>query len=222
LNVILGHITGSGGINVAQPTVSESDSVDNNQFPLHFSTVSGAVAEVEKILASFRGDIDAIIEKWLPRKLDDKSFAFLCGKPRYTYDHQSATKGIIEPMYNILDRGGKRWRPALLLLIAEALGGKKADVIDFVVICELVHNGSLVVDDIEDGSQLRRGLPCLHRIYTLDVAINAGQAMYYFPLIVLREKRHKLPDSVLLTAYEYYSQENDQSACRTRSRYLVA
>ena len=70
--------------------------------------------------------------------------------------------------------GGKRWRPTLLILTAEALGGKLADIIDFVAICELVHNGSLVVDDIEDGSQLRRGKPCLHRIYTLDVAVNAG------------------------------------------------
>lgn len=38
-------------------------------------------------------------------------------------------------------KGGKRWRPVLLLLTAEALGKKPADVIDLVAICEIVHNG---------------------------------------------------------------------------------
>lgn len=46
--------------------------------------------------------------------------------------------------------GGKRWRSTLLILIAEALGKSMEDVIDFVAITEVVHNGSLIIDDIED------------------------------------------------------------------------
>ena len=52
-------------------------------------------------------------------------------------------------------KGGKRWRSTLLLLIAEALGKSLEEVIDFVVITEVVHNGSLVIDDIEDDSEYR-------------------------------------------------------------------
>jgi geranylgeranyl pyrophosphate synthase len=63
--------------------------------------------------------------------------------------------------------------------------------------------------DIEDGSQLRRGQPCLHRVYPLDVAVNAGNAMYFLPLVVLRKKREQgvLSNAVLVKAYEIYSQE---------------
>lgn len=46
--------------------------------------------------------------------------------------------------------GGKRWRSTLLLLVAEAYGKSAEDVVDFVVITEIIHNGSLIVDDIED------------------------------------------------------------------------
>ncbi len=53
-------------------------------------------------------------------------------------------------MENYFLQGGKRWRAALFLMIAEALGKKVEDVLDFVIITEIVHNGTLVIDDIED------------------------------------------------------------------------
>lgn len=53
--------------------------------------------------------------------------------------------------------GGKRVRPTITLLVCEAAGGEPADAVDFAVGIELVHNASLVVDDIIDESELRRG-----------------------------------------------------------------
>jgi len=55
--------------------------------------------------------------------------------------------------------GGKRVRPTLTLLVCEAMGGDPEDALDFGVGIELVHNASLVVDDIIDRSELRRGEP---------------------------------------------------------------
>ncbi|MGB9987122.1 polyprenyl synthetase family protein [Salarchaeum japonicum] len=55
--------------------------------------------------------------------------------------------------------GGKRVRPTLTILVCEAMGGDPADALDFAVGIELVHNASLVVDDIIDRSELRRGEP---------------------------------------------------------------
>jgi geranylgeranyl pyrophosphate synthase len=72
--------------------------------------------------------------------------------------------------------GGKRWRSTLLLLIAEALGHTAQEVLDFVVITEIVHNGTLIIDDIEDNSDFRRGKPCLHKMVGVDVAVNAGNS----------------------------------------------
>ena len=55
--------------------------------------------------------------------------------------------------------GGKRVRPAVTILACEACGGTPADAVDFAVAVELVHNASLVVDDIIDRSAVRRGTP---------------------------------------------------------------
>jgi len=129
------------------------------------------------------------------------------GPARYEYDAEAITQAISVPVWDILDRGGKRWRPVLLLLVAEALGKQASDVLDFVSICEIVHNGTLVVDDIEDASDLRRGKKCIHLIYGVDIAVNAGNAMYYLPLLVLKERKSQLSPETLIACYEVYSQE---------------
>lgn len=58
-------------------------------------------------------------------------------------------------------------------------------MLDFAAFCEILHNGSLIVDDIEDSSDTRRKKPCIHKIYGVDVAINTGNFMYFSPLLYL-------------------------------------
>ena len=70
--------------------------------------------DIEKILLEKKPLIDKSIEKYIPRKYDSTSLEFTCGKPRYAFDAESATKAIAEPIWDLLDRGGKRWRPALM------------------------------------------------------------------------------------------------------------
>lgn len=113
-----------------------------------------------------------------------------------------------------LSVGGKRWRPVLVLLVAQALTDIAADkkiedaVLACAYLCELVHNGSLVVDDIEDDSKMRRGKPCIHLIYNTDVAVNAGNAMYFMPLNVIKGLRKAgFSEETVLRAYELYSEE---------------
>lgn len=52
-------------------------------------------------------------------------------------------------------------------------------------IVEMLHAGSLVIDDIEDEAMTRRGAPALHRTWGMPVALNAGNWMYFWPLVVL-------------------------------------
>eukprot|EP01087_Luapelamoeba_hula_P012747 TRINITY_DN358_c0_g2_i1.p1 TRINITY_DN358_c0_g2~~TRINITY_DN358_c0_g2_i1.p1 ORF type:complete len:360 (+),score=70.05 TRINITY_DN358_c0_g2_i1:121-1200(+) len=165
--------------------------------------------DIEAILSEQKVAIDKVIEQWLPRHFEQASVERLCGVARYAYDVEGVTEAIAKPMWDILDRGGKRWRPVLLFLIAEALGGAEAvqRVRDLVVICEVVHNGTLVVDDIEDDSKVRRGKECVHLLYGVDIAVNAGNAMYYLPTTVFKELRGKVEDGKLLQAYELYCQE---------------
>jgi geranylgeranyl diphosphate synthase type I len=163
--------------------------------------------DVEKFLEEKAPLIDKAIEKYIPRKFSKKSVLFKINPPKYSYNVEILDKALAEPIWEILDRGGKRWRPALFLLICEALGKNSEDYLDFAVIPEVIHNGTLIIDDIEDSSELRRGKPCTYRVYGVDVAVNAGNAMYYLPLLPLMEKRAKLSAETLRDIYEVYVQE---------------
>ncbi|MDR1931041.1 MAG: polyprenyl synthetase family protein [Treponema sp.] len=88
---------------------------------------------------------------------------------------------LLTPGRDLLDRGGKRWRPLLSLLVCETLGGGDA-ALPLLPLVEFPHNASLVHDDIEDNSDERRGKPALHLIYGTDTAINSGSFLYFLPL----------------------------------------
>jgi geranylgeranyl diphosphate synthase type I len=168
---------------------------------------SDLTVDVEKFLEEKASLIDKTIEKYIPRKFSKKDVLFRVNPPRHSYNMEALDKAIAEPIWDILDRGGKRWRPALFLLVCEALGKKADDFMDFAIIPEVVHNGTLIIDDIEDASELRRGKPCSYKIHGVDIAVNAGNAMYYLPLLSLMEKRNKIPPEVLCDIYEVYGQE---------------
>ena len=162
---------------------------------------------IEKIIEEKARLVDKAIEKYIPREFLENSLLFNVNPPRYSNNLEPINKGISEPIWEILDRGGKRWRPALFLLICEALGKKSEYCLDFAIIPEVIHNGTLIVDDIEDSSELRRGKPCTYKIFGVDIAVNVGNAMYYLPLLPLIEKKEKLPAEQIRDIYEVYVQE---------------
>ena len=106
-------------------------------------------------------------------------------------DLESVNKATSEPIYDLLNRGGKQWRPILGMMFAEAFG---RDLTDFEAnkdiyfscgLTEIVHNGSLMIDDIEDQSHMRRGDLCSYKKFGVDVAINAGTLMMVGPITKL-------------------------------------
>ena len=163
--------------------------------------------DIEKFLEEKAALIDKAIEKYVPRRFSEETVFFRINPPRHKFNTEALNKAVAEPIWEFLDRGGKRWRPALFLLICEALGKNSKDFVDFAIIPEVIHNGTLMIDDIEDASEFRRGKPCTYKIYGLDIAINAGNAMYYLPLLPLIENREKVSAEKLLRVYEIYVQE---------------
>jgi len=96
----------------------------------------------------------------------------------------SQLEEVTRPAVSLLGRGGKRWRPLLMLLSAELCGsGERA--LHLTPLAEIPHDGSLIVDDIEDGSMTRRGAPAIHLQFGLDLAINAANLMYFQPTALL-------------------------------------
>ena len=162
---------------------------------------------IEKLLEEKALLINRAIEKYIPRFFSKNAVLFKVNPPRYAYNTEALNKAIAEPVWEFLDRGGKRWRPTLFLLICEALGKNPEDYLDYSIIPEVVHNGTLMIDDIEDASEYRRGKPCTYKIYGLDIAINAGNAMYYLPFLPLMENRDKIGAEKLAKIYEIYVQE---------------
>jgi geranylgeranyl pyrophosphate synthase len=163
--------------------------------------------DIDKFLEEKAALVNKTIEKYIPRTFSKKEALFRINPPNYAYNLEALNKAIAEPIWEFLDRGGKRWRPALFLLICEALGKNPDDFADFAIIPEVVHNGTLMIDDIEDSSEYRRGKPATYRIYGLDIAINVGNAMYYLPLLPLMEKKQKITLRKRCEIYEIYMQE---------------
>ena len=73
---------------------------------------------------------------------------------------------------------GKRIRPLIVLLVTEACGAQWLRAVSAAAAVELVHNFSLVHDDIEDHSPARRGRPTVWQLHGVPMAINAGDALF--------------------------------------------
>lgn len=81
---------------------------------------------------------------------------------------------LYAPLAHFTAGGGKRVRPVLALLGAEAVGGRAEQALSAGVAIELFQSAALIHDDIADASELRRGEPCLYHTEGLGLAINAG------------------------------------------------
>jgi geranylgeranyl diphosphate synthase type I len=80
-------------------------------------------------------------------------------------------------MMHLVEGGGKRLRATLPWLVAKAVGDSHSGLLDVGAAIEIIHNFTLVHDDIMDDDDIRRGRPAVHIAYDLPTAINAGDAM---------------------------------------------
>ncbi len=92
---------------------------------------------------------------------------------------------------HLVDAGGKRLRPSMLLMAAEAVGGDLRAVVPAAVSIELVHNFTLIHDDIMDNAETRRGRPAVHVKWDEAGAILAGDTLYSkaFEILTVAEAR---------------------------------
>ncbi|MDP2089820.1 MAG: polyprenyl synthetase family protein [Flavobacteriaceae bacterium] len=84
---------------------------------------------------------------------------------------------LYEPIKYILDLGGKRIRPLLVLLAADLFGNDYKKALPAALAVEVFHNFTLIHDDIMDSAALRRGKPTVHQKWNENIAILSGDAM---------------------------------------------
>jgi geranylgeranyl diphosphate synthase type II len=107
--------------------------------------------------------------------------------------------GLYEPVRYILSLGGKRLRPSLALLAAEAVGGDPAQAMGPALAVEWFHNFSLLHDDIMDEAPLRRGKPTVHEAFSSNQAILSGDVMLVQAYQLLAElPAERLPAALAL------------------------
>ena len=157
---------------------------------------------MREALAEWRPVVDRELERLVPREITVNAATELFGAPTYAYDVAAIQAAVSTPIWDLLDRGGKRWRAVLFLVLVEAFGEDPEAHLPYACVPEILHNGTIIVDDVEDDASLRRGEPALHLKYGTDVALNAGNAMYFLALDLLARDPADLDAETRLAAYE--------------------
>jgi len=152
--------------------------------------------ELDKELNRYVEIVNNALVKHFPKEVSREYLSRITNLRDAVFDETAINESIFKPAWDLLSRGGKRWRPVIMLLTYEALGGEPEEIADLTIISELIHNGTLAVDDVEDDSDLRRGKPCIHKIYGVDIAINMGNTLYFLPLVYLMRIGKFKPDII--------------------------
>lgn len=110
---------------------------------------------------------------------------------RHALDEFREPAWLYEPVHYLFDGGGKRVRPILTLLACEAVGGVRSAAMPAAIAVELLHNFTLVHDDIMDSSEKRRGRDTVHVKWDTNVAILSGDVMMGMALrLLMRSAQH--------------------------------
>lgn len=146
----------------------------------------GYIFNFSDFLESYAERVDLRLKEFLPKEFDERSVEKYVGPPTWLNEPSAFSHMLSKPFWDLVLRKGKRWRPIFGLILLDALNKETEPYEELVsAIAELSHTGSLIIDDIEDSSLLRRGDECIHIRYGQDVAINAANTLYFLPIILI-------------------------------------
>jgi len=132
---------------------------------------------IASLAARYLSELDMFMRQIVDSAPQEPEFAVMLRYPLGWVDAQGSP-------YN--HPTGKRIRPLLLLLCAEATGGDWRQAIPAAAAVELLHNFSLIHDDIQDDSPTRHNRPTVWKIWGRSQAINAGDAMFSLAYVALQ------------------------------------
>lgn len=131
------------------------------------------MSDVKEVLGNYSSDILKTIEEELSTITPDN----LCEASIY-----------------LTRAGGKMLRPALTLIVSEAVGGVKENSLKSAAAIELIHTFSLIHDDIMDDDDMRRGMPSVHKVWGEDVAILSGDTLFSKAFEIIIGTENTSPD----------------------------
>ena len=101
--------------------------------------------------------------------------------------YKTGPESLVDPINYILSGKGKRVRPILTLFTAESFGGTKSESMPAALAVEILHNFTLVHDDIMDEDHIRHGKPTVHHKWDVGTAILSGDAMLSLALKMIQK-----------------------------------
>jgi geranylgeranyl diphosphate synthase type II len=124
------------------------------------------------------------------------------GQVRQYLPHSEPATYLYDLVADYPGRGGKMLRPCLCIAAAKAFGASAEDALASAASIELLHNALLIHDDIQDGSDQRRGVPTLHSLHGMPLALNAGDALALLSFHPLKDNVRRLGRSLAVRIYE--------------------
>lgn len=150
--------------------------------------------------------LQGINQSYLPEKTDNLGMRLVINEQmQEMINHIPAHKiydAGINPLRDLLLRKGKAWRSFFCLVVINAVGGNSEQCREWPIIGEILQSATLITDDIQDNSKMRRGKPTIHELYGVDRAINGG-LFGYFLFNRLIDATH-LTSKQLLAIYKIY------------------
>ncbi|MCS7481225.1 polyprenyl synthetase family protein [Umezawaea endophytica] len=137
------------------------------------------VGRFEDFLGRLRAITHAEVRALYPDSPSAESTADLAGADAAGLPHAVVHDALVRPVRHVVDAGGRGWRTFATCAATEMFGVSSDPYTPLLGVVELVHSGNLVVDDVEDGSPLRRGVPAAHVVHGVAAAVNAGTAAYF-------------------------------------------
>jgi len=131
----------------------------------------------ESLFSRYKNDIELHLNKYIS----------LYRKPRSVYD----------PIRYIMQSGGKRFRAVLVILSCKAVGGNPRRAFDAAAAMEILHNFTLVHDDVMDHAAVRRGKKTIHTKWDENVAILSGDEMIAQAYRILLKTQSPLLEKIL-------------------------
>mmetsp|Transcript_22519 Transcript_22519/g.40582 ORF Transcript_22519/g.40582 Transcript_22519/m.40582 type:complete len:349 (+) Transcript_22519:7160-8206(+) len=101
-------------------------------------------------------------------------------------DIKAATNALAIPTHDLMSNKANLWRGSLCMALSEGLGGTAERVLPLAVSIELLHNGTLLVDDLQDKRPVRKGKPATHQNYGTATAINLRSWLLFLPLHIIQ------------------------------------
>jgi geranylgeranyl pyrophosphate synthase len=165
------------------------------------------VDTTDEFFASVSRETRRAIEALLPALPASDQAVALIASPRRRdvldgVDLEQYSRTVLEPIRDIILRGGKAWRSYGILSCMDLVGGDSQRFAPWLALPELLHVGSLIIDDVQDDSDVRRGGPACHKVHGTALAINAGCASYF--LAQIPAAGSGLSDAMLIRLYEAY------------------